>query len=108
MLAVSLHPWLTSAYIFLWGAAPWYDLGCDGGDFEGGVDYIVDNGGIDTEADYPYLAHDDKCMCATPRPAGCLFPPRETCLMVHRRRAYARVMLQWVGASESIWRPGGQ
>ncbi len=45
-------------------AAPWYDLGCEGGDFEGGVDYIIDNGGIDTEEDYPYLAHDDKCMCA--------------------------------------------
>ena len=45
-------------------AAPWYDLGCDGGDFQGGVEYIVHNGGIDTEADYPYLAHDDKCMCA--------------------------------------------
>lgn len=42
--------------------APWYDLGCDGGDFEGGVDYIVANGGIDTEEDYPYLAHDDKCI----------------------------------------------
>lgn len=46
------------------GAAPWYDLGCEGGDFEGGVDYIVANGGIDTEEDYPYLAHDDKCMWA--------------------------------------------
>ncbi len=45
-------------------AAPWYDLGCEGGDFEGGVDYIIDNGGIDTEKEYPYLAHDDKCMCA--------------------------------------------
>lgn len=44
-------------------AAPWYDLGCEGGDFEGGVDYIIDNGGIDTEEEYPYLAHDDKCMC---------------------------------------------
>ena len=72
---MSLHPWLTSAYIFLWGAAPWYDLGCDGGDFEGGVDYIVDNGGIDTEADYPYLAHDDKCMCATPPPCWLLVSP---------------------------------
>ncbi|KAK9917802.1 hypothetical protein WJX75_008442 [Coccomyxa subellipsoidea] len=43
-------------------AAPWYDLGCEGGDFEGGVDYIIDNGGIDTEEEYPYLAHDDKCI----------------------------------------------
>ncbi|CAL8465129.1 g4664 [Coccomyxa elongata] len=42
--------------------APWYDLGCEGGDFEGGVDYIIENGGIDTEEDYPYLAHDDKCI----------------------------------------------
>ena len=23
----------------------------------------MNNGGVDTEADYPYLAHDDKCMC---------------------------------------------
>ena len=28
------------------------------------MDYIVENGGINTEAEYPYLAHDDKCMCA--------------------------------------------
>lgn len=28
------------------------------------MDYIIENGGIDTEEDYPYLAHDDKCMCA--------------------------------------------
>jgi hypothetical protein len=27
----------------------------------GGMHYIITNGGIDTEADYPYVAHDDKC-----------------------------------------------
>ncbi|CAK0787246.1 hypothetical protein CVIRNUC_010463 [Coccomyxa viridis] len=42
-------------------AGPWYDLGCDGGDFQGGIEYITENGGIDTEADYPYLAEDAKC-----------------------------------------------
>lgn len=43
-------------------AGPWFDLGCDGGDFQGGIEYITENGGIDTEEDYPYLAADDKCM----------------------------------------------
>ena len=42
-------------------AGPWFDLGCDGGDFQGGIEYITENGGIDTEADYPYLAEDAKC-----------------------------------------------
>ena len=42
-------------------AGPWFDLGCDGGDFQGGIEYITENGGIDTEVDYPYLAEDAKC-----------------------------------------------
>lgn len=42
-------------------AAPWYDLGCGGGDFEGGIQYIIDNGGVDLEDDYPYLGKDDSC-----------------------------------------------
>ena len=43
---------------------PLYDLGCDGGNFEGGILYIAENG-IDLEADYPYLAKDGKCRHAT-------------------------------------------
>lgn len=40
---------------------PYYDLGCKGGDFEGGMKYIIDHGGISLEAEYPYLAEDSKC-----------------------------------------------
>jgi len=55
---------------------PLYDLGCDGGNFEGGILYIAENG-VDTEADYPYLAKDGKCRRAWPLPVctwllGCL------------------------------------
>ncbi len=75
------------ACLFWHCAAPWYDLGCDGGDFEGGVDYIVANGGICTEEAYPYLAHDAKCMCAALTPLALLSvyfslecaPPVGTC-----------------------------
>ena len=42
-------------------AAPYFDLGCKGGDFEGGMSYIINHGGIDLEEDYPYLAKDSKC-----------------------------------------------
>ncbi len=42
---------------------PLYDLGCDGGNFEGGILYIAENG-VDTEADYPYIAKDSKCRRA--------------------------------------------
>jgi len=41
--------------------APYFDLGCLGGDFEGGMQYIIDHGGITLEEDYPYLAEDSKC-----------------------------------------------
>lgn len=42
-------------------AAPFYDLGCKGGDFEGGFKYIIDHGGIALESEYPYLAKDSVC-----------------------------------------------
>ena len=42
-------------------APPFKDAGCAGGEFEGGVHYIVENGGIDTEADYPYTGEDGVC-----------------------------------------------
>lgn len=42
-------------------AAPYFDLGCKGGDFEGGMKYIIDHGGIALEEEYPYLAEDSKC-----------------------------------------------
>jgi len=45
----------------MWIAAPYFDLGCLGGDFEGGMQYIIDHGGITLEEDYPYLAEDSKC-----------------------------------------------
>ncbi|GAB4818797.1 hypothetical protein N2152v2_005843 [Parachlorella kessleri] len=37
------------------------DYGCDGGDFWNVVQYVHENGGIDSDADYPYLAQEDKC-----------------------------------------------
>ena len=36
-------------------------MGCKGGDFNGGFDYIIKNGGMDTEEDYPYLAKEAEC-----------------------------------------------
>lgn len=42
-------------------AGPYYDLGCQGGDFEGGMKYIIDEGGIALEEEYPYIAEDSKC-----------------------------------------------
>ena len=32
-------------------AEPYFDLGCQGGDFNGGFQFVIDNG-VDTEADY--------------------------------------------------------
>ena len=38
-----------------------YNSGCDGGLMDYAFEFIINNGGIDTEADYPYKQKDGTC-----------------------------------------------
>lgn len=49
--------------------------GCKGGDFTGGLHYIITNGGINTEESYPYVHVDKKCNRTLQEGWGSSPPP---------------------------------
>lgn len=38
-----------------------YDYGCDGGDFSNVFKWVLENGGLSTDAAWPYLARETRC-----------------------------------------------
>ena len=48
-------------------SAPEGDMGCGGGKMDDAFEYILKNGGIDSEKDYPYLGLDAPCSNRTAR-----------------------------------------
>ena len=46
-----------------------YSEGCNGGYMDYAFQFIIKNGGIDTEEDYPYTATDGQCDTAKVKPS---------------------------------------